>query len=570
MTCSDNTCGTGIGSLILPGDPDNNSILTASPAFGGVEISWTLPSTNPQAIAYVKVFRGLTSSFNAALYIAAASGDRYFDRFDWSTSIATPLYYWIQIVSVNGTIGEPIGPASAVPRRTIDEVIEQLTAQISYGMLSVALKGTVDKAELYKQAQDAVNSDLSSEQISIRDAVALVQNDVDQAFVLISNEIEARQSAGTAFASQLNTLAVSTGDNLATVQQTLQASINGVSDAVDEIGALYTVKVTVRSDGKNLIGGFGVYNDGSTVQAGFDVDTFWIGKQVAGGVNRKFPFIVQNNEVFMDEAVVNKLTFTKLIADDGSLIVSNGKIQGDYIKVKELEVGNSPAISGRTMTGSGARVHSDGKFAFGKAAGNIVYNGTDVFLNGFTSQIVSIEQGTYGETFPANTAFHTKYTAETVMTGFDVTRPLMVFVSGQLGLWLSSYQNAKPPGRADLQIRFQYKCSTDGGVTYPTYWSNDYNSQINMYALAETRYTITGTNRNFYNSGAASGTLVLPSNCTHFKFRVERWYRVTDGVNATNDAYFGAAAGSTAPLNTMVFVDSVFDNLSVLVFQVKV
>lgn len=296
MTCSENTCGTGIGSVILPGDPDNNSILTALPAFGGVEVSWTLPSTNAHGIAYVRIFRGLTNSFNSALLIANASGDRYFDRFDWSTTIATNLYYWVQYVSINGTVNDPIGPASAVPRRTIDEVIEQLTAQIDYNMLSVELKGTVDKADLYKQAQDAVNTTVSTEQVSIRDALALVQSDIDNAFVLISQESTARQSAGNAFASQLTTLAVSTGENLATAQTELQTFINELDE---KVGALYTAKVTVNG----LVGGFGIYNDGTEIEAGFDVDTFWVGRT---GTDKKKPFIISGDEVFINQAVIQE------------------------------------------------------------------------------------------------------------------------------------------------------------------------------------------------------------------------------------------------------------------------
>lgn len=294
MTCSDNACGTGIGTTILPGDPDNNSILTASPAFGGIEVSWTLPSTNAHGIAYTKIWRGLTPSFNSALMIAAASGDRYFDRFDWTLSNITMQYYWIEFVSINGTVNAPIGPAAAVPRQTIDQVIDQLTAKIDYSMLSVDLKGTVDKAELYKVAQETVNNSVAAEQISIRDALALVQQDIDGAFVLISNEVTARQSAGQAFASSLNTLAVSTGENLATAQTELQTFIDELDN---KVGALYTAKVTV--DG--LVGGFGIYNDGTEVDAGFDVDTFWVGRTQA---DKKKPFIISGGEVFIDQAVI--------------------------------------------------------------------------------------------------------------------------------------------------------------------------------------------------------------------------------------------------------------------------
>jgi hypothetical protein len=51
-----------------------------------------------------------------------------------------------------------------------------------------------------------------------------------------------------------------------------------------------------------------------------------------------------------------------------------------------LNVGSSPAISGNTMTGSGALINTDGTFALGNAAGNIVRNSTGVFLNGFIAE----------------------------------------------------------------------------------------------------------------------------------------------------------------------------------------
>lgn len=304
MTCSETACGTGIGTTTLPGDPDNNSILTASPTFGGIDVFWTLPSTNAHGVAYVRIYRGLTDDVNSGVIIANASGDRYFDRFNWTNGNLSTQYYWIQFVSINGTLGELIGPAAAMPAQTIDQIIDQLTAKIDYNMLSVELKSTVDKSELYKQAQETVNSAVTTEQISIREALALVQQDIDGAFVLISDEITARQSAGQAFVSQVNTLAASTGENLATVQTTLETSID---DLDQKIGALYTAKVTVNG----LVGGFGIYNDGTEVEAGFDVDTFWVGRTSGDKVK---PFIIQDDQVFIDEAVIQdaSIAFAKI------------------------------------------------------------------------------------------------------------------------------------------------------------------------------------------------------------------------------------------------------------------
>lgn len=50
---------------------------------------------------------------------------------------------------------------------------------------------------------------------------------------------------------------------------------------------------------------------------------------------------------------------------------------------------NTAAISGTTMTGSGGVLYSTGNFAFGKSTQNIVYNGTDLVLNGLANKSVN-------------------------------------------------------------------------------------------------------------------------------------------------------------------------------------
>jgi hypothetical protein len=47
----------------------------------------------------------------------------------------------------------------------------------------------------------------------------------------------------------------------------------------------------------------------------------------------------------------------------------------------------TPTISGTTMTGAGAHFYNDGRFALGNAAGNIVFDGSNVNLNGFLSAL---------------------------------------------------------------------------------------------------------------------------------------------------------------------------------------
>lgn len=386
-----NVCGTGDWNGPKPGDPDNNSILSTSPAFGGIDVSWSLPTVNGFAVAHVIVYRGLLETFNGAIQIAVAGGDSYYDKLESSYT----YYYWIRIVSINGTNGELIGPASAVARPTIEQTIEQLTGLIDEGTLAQSLRTEISKITLnYEEllaeianrisSNTALSQALGQVQAGVEESISLIDTEVTQrqqgqnalvsstntlaalnatnaAAILteqsarvsadsalassvasvdvatqtnaaaITSEATARASADSVLASQINTVQSSVAGNLASVQTSLQTNINTVNDEVTEIGARYTAQVTVNG----LVGGFGVYNDGSTVEAGFDVDTFWVGKTNS---NKRKPFIISEGETFIDQAVINQLTFDKLRDAEGSFIVENGKIKADYIKVSSASI----------------------------------------------------------------------------------------------------------------------------------------------------------------------------------------------------------------------------------------
>lgn len=362
QNCNSGVCGTGLGNYPKPGDPDNNSILTATPAFGGIDVSWTYPGLNPQAVAHVIVYRGTSAVAAYSTRHAVVNGSLFFDK---STS-QTPVeyFYWIQIVSVNGTYGELIGPASAIAQPPIAQVIENLTGQIDAGALAQSLKQQIDQIQLNALGitQEMV------ERAAADDALGVALNEViaftDETRALMQQEVLARTDADEAFVGAVTTLQAQLEDTTAAVQDvqqalvdetsalaqdltTVQVALNGnqasgqvglvaqveeFNGKITEIGALYTAKVNVNG----LIGGFGVYNDGQEVEAGFDVDRFWIGR--TSELRRK-PFIVADGKVLIDEAVIDRLTFDKLRAADGSLIVENGKIQADYIQADQLVVG---------------------------------------------------------------------------------------------------------------------------------------------------------------------------------------------------------------------------------------
>jgi len=436
-SCSTSVCGVGGWNGPLPGDPDNNSVLTATPAFGGIDVAWSYPATNPEAVAYVQLYRGTSSDFSNAILLATVGGNFFYDK---STSAELIEYfYWIKIVSVNGTVGELIGPASAIAKPLIATLIEQLTGQIDAGLLAQSLKTDIDRITLnYAELTGEISNRIAANN-ALSAALVQVQSGVDQSLAFIGEEITSRQEGDSALLTQINSVAAANANNLALIQQestarvdadsalatqintvasqttanaaaiiteqtartnadsslansittltaasnnnaaaistesttranadsalatqintaqttlngniasvqtSLQTNINTVDGKVTEIGALYTAKVSVNG----LIGGFGVYNDGTTVQAGFDVDEFWVGRTQA---NKRKPFIISGGVTYIDEAAIEKLTFSKLRDESGSFIVENGKVKADYLTVtNKITV---PSIGGNVELGN--------------------------------------------------------------------------------------------------------------------------------------------------------------------------------------------------------------------------
>lgn len=368
MSCVGDTCGTGGGNIPKPGDPNNNGVLSATPAFGGIDINWTFPTTNPFAVAYTVIYRALSNDFNTAILLAPqVGGGFYYDPVDPGIE----YFYWITFVSINGTVGEVIGPVSAVARSAIEKIIEELTGKIDSGVLAGDLKTEIARigdinSDLLKEARDRALADagLSAGVGQVQDiadlaitAVVTETNErkaADAAMVESINLLYAQASGATAaiqeearvraekdlaLAQQITTVQSTLDGEIAQVQTTMETKITAVDGKVTSIGALYTAKVNVNG----LIGGFGVYNDGTTVEAGFDVDTFWVGRTSA---NKRKPFIIVGQETFIDEAVINKLTFSKLRAEDGSVIVENGKLKAAYIDADNITARKIDVSSG--------------------------------------------------------------------------------------------------------------------------------------------------------------------------------------------------------------------------------
>jgi hypothetical protein len=386
-------CGTGQWTGPKPGDPNTSDILlTAVPAFGGIDVNWTWPDTYPEAVAYTTIYRGTGDDFNAStVRIAAASGNFFYDAVE--DAVATRYYYWIMLTSIYGTKSQLIGPTWAVAKPRIEQMIEDLTGQIDNGVLAPALKNEIARIEMNALGITQEVLDRAVEDEALAAEITTVGAYSGETRALLQQEVLARTEQGSAFVStvntlwsevngniasiqiqqtalsnqvqtlaqQLTTLESQVGEDLAQVLQTMQTKIDVVDGKVVAIGALYTAQVNVNG----LIGGFAVYNDGTTVEAGFDVDQFWIGRT---GANKRKPFIIDNNVVYIDDAAINKLVFSKLRDESGSFVVANGKIQAQYLAVDTLVARQAQSTNYVAET-SGWSLAADGNVYINGAGG---------------------------------------------------------------------------------------------------------------------------------------------------------------------------------------------------------
>jgi hypothetical protein len=198
-------CGTGGWAGPLPGDPDNNVILSASIVFGGIQVSWTYPTVNPYAVAHVLLYRGITNDFNLATLHRVVQGSSYYDQI--APADTATYYYWIKIVSINGTTGELIGPAQAVAQLHTAQVLELLNGQLTESALNTTLQTKIDNIALNEQSiYDEIQARLTDSS-SIAAAFSVLESDMSATNALILGEITQRQTALLAEASTRNILA---------------------------------------------------------------------------------------------------------------------------------------------------------------------------------------------------------------------------------------------------------------------------------------------------------------------------------------------------------------------------
>lgn len=360
-------CGIQDWNSVKPGDPDGSLTLVAIAGYGGILIRWTLPVHNPHSVAFVKLFKS-RDIFENTEELSVSSGDRFFD----SEAIAGVTYhYWAQTVSINGTIGSLVGPVSAIAMDTIGKLMADLSGKIDASVLGQALQDDITKigilghdlieeARLRKLEYQSISGALNQAQQAAQAAFTYINSEISQRktavealvtgidikiasfgdnVAALANTLELRVGPTSAIAQSIETLTTKVGDKTVTGSTGLFQSIDSVTNKVVN---MWSARVTTDLGGKKLIGGFGLSNDGVTIDAHFDVNNFSVGK---AGMAVK-PFIIQNDKVMINELIAKKVTFDTIEDTTGNFVVKNGKLSAQYIDANSIVI-NGSGVGGR-------------------------------------------------------------------------------------------------------------------------------------------------------------------------------------------------------------------------------
>lgn len=326
--------------------------------YGMVNLSWNIPGRQYRNHAFTNVYRSEEDNFANAEAIGREAGGFYTDYVrDDAIDPDDPTklkgyYYWISFTSVAGIEGPPNSGTGtyAAPLADLAYVIELITGQIDEGVLARTLSERIDLID--GVGEGSVAARLSSLQDTL-------------------------ESADSALSRQITNAQASLEKNVAAVQQTLEANVERIDGELVSIGALYTVQVQANG----LVGGFAIYNNGSRVDAGFDVDRFFIGRTNA---NKRRPFILDNDVVYMNNAMIRNgsiqegqlgpITIGKLRLDDGSPVTTvGGLIRAEAIDVDNLSVASAATFYGfaasKNWPVSGWALNPNGDFGL-KSAGS--------------------------------------------------------------------------------------------------------------------------------------------------------------------------------------------------------
>lgn len=140
------------------------------------------------------------------------------------------------------------------------------------------------------------------------------------------------------------------------------------------------------------------------------------------------------------------------------------------ITAGDLSIGSSPTLSGTTMTGTGAHLYASGNFAFGNSTTNMVFNGSNVYLNGFVDTSTSTVTSFAVKTYP--TAIHNFNPNKTAQILFGITGDI-IYTTSDINTvsiaWPFAFELHRIYAASEMQNGFLYYIRSVGTTNFVTY-----------------------------------------------------------------------------------------------------
>jgi hypothetical protein len=255
---------------------------------------------------------------------------------------------------------------------------------------------------------------------------------------------------------------------------------------------------------------------------------------------------------------MNVAQLSAISADIGS--VTAGSISGTT-----LTIGSAPTISGSTMSGSGTKVYSDGRFALGNSSSNIVFNGSNAYINGFTSSAASASTGSSTEFWTASSQTYSQTTTAITLNNLDYTKQVYIVATCAFYLGMATSGNPYPPEYIKFVFRVESRYSTNGGSTYSS-WQTESVDGVS-FAFCDHLTDSYGYDRHAQTTVTVNASADPATSANTMQFRIVREYTAWANTQLTTIGYFGIANPSTPGYTA---VNTTYNSTDMFVFQVRV
>ncbi len=228
----------------------------------------------------------------------------------------------------------------------LDQVVvtnEQATAQ-RFGQVSTALGANTTRIQEVSDSLSDTNQSVASLRTSVESVYTTGRDDTGEGDLTgaidawgvkakVTTEVRTLAEADQALARKSETLEASIGDTRASVQQ-VSESVVGLDGRVR---AQTTIKAQTIANGRKVMAGLSVGTDGDTSEILAFAQRFAIVDEVSGQLI--LPFVVQNGQVFISQAVINTALIREIVA-------------GMTLRSQAVDSQGNPLIELNMVTGS--------------------------------------------------------------------------------------------------------------------------------------------------------------------------------------------------------------------------